>query len=282
MQQTILAQPIASTELDLQGEQLSKEELESVLRGIPERTPLNQHHDMSLPTLGFAFNHRIIQHPKDPEHFILVCDITYDDALGSPDLNGFSYSTISKLFSNSKTPDFEIYLPFPHYKDQSLLQKFLQTENEVAIGKWTKKAANPWLIALVVIAIRPFWEDTYKELLADKIRKLLRSIKSIWPDGISINVMFEIPFDAYTPKPSALLFPPTGSGISGIVITRKAVDFALDYCQTDYVLTGKCISKLRIKYIESSSTFEVIGTEYNTGEYIPGPSSTDNITSNDA
>ena len=194
MKRTIIAQPIASTTLDMQGEQHSDDDLYTLLESMPERVPLHQHHDMRLPICGDMTNFRIVSYPDDQSHLMLVCDATYDDELIEGSTLGYSYSALRGLKSNSSAPDYCVYLPFPLYKDNAIIDALLACDKSLDVGKWVKKEANSTiLIAMIVFFAKPLWDTIYKEVLEKQVKRLVDRIKRLWPENTQLNCRVEVP-----------------------------------------------------------------------------------------
>jgi hypothetical protein len=259
-------QPVASTHTDSQGESFTLETLQIIASSIPPRVPLNNNHDMTLPPCGEMTNFHIIQDPSSPGHHLLCCDVEYDDEKTLPDFKGFSWSALQPTHRNSEIPDFEIYLPYPLYNDKDLNHSILKSNANLVIGKFIKKAADPLTIALIALLLKPVWDTTYKQLLEDKVQILITSLKSKWPTSVPIDISFELPIDYYTPRPTVILCPNRSAGLFALLTTSNGVETALDYCAGDYTETGKLISRIRLNYDSTSSSYNVTTVEYASGE----------------
>ena len=73
MNRIIYNQIITSTTLDLQGDKLTLEQLQSFLSQIPDNMLLNNTHDLSKPPVGRAFNKKLIALPA--EEYAIQVDI---------------------------------------------------------------------------------------------------------------------------------------------------------------------------------------------------------------
>lgn len=266
MMKEIKGQIVASTHVDLHGESLSLEQLQIIACSSPPIVPLNVNHDMSIHPCGEMTNFRIVKDPKSEGHFFLVCDAKYDSEAPVTNFGGFSWSFLEGMYANSESPEFELYLPYPQYKNHELVDSLLATKVNLMVGKWVKKSADPLAVGLIVLAATPFWNSIYKVLLQSKVEALLSGISSKWPTQVPIDISFELPVDYYSPKPTATLSPDRSSGISALHTATSGIDVAMDFCAVDYTYSGKPISKLRLSYNSAESKYQVKTVEYQSGE----------------
>ena len=166
---TIKDQTLAGTRIDSQGERNPKEALDSFASQYAgRRMPLNQQHDLSLASPGYAENLRVIADEDSPGDWRLVGDVTFDgDSFG-----GFSISFLEILRHSTSQDKFHLYLPYPHYNDPQFVEALFE-EGYISVGRWAKKAADPATVALVgavfIFFIKPVWEDLYKTQIAPLI-----------------------------------------------------------------------------------------------------------------
>jgi hypothetical protein len=232
-------------------------------------------------------NFRLVQDANDQSHVLLVCDVTYDDELGSPPFGGFSFSALHFLRSNSSEPEFGIYLPFPSYNDASLADALLTCDVKLAFGKWIKKAADPTLIAMIVLLVQPIWTTVYKklleeklvrtldltkerwpafkELLAGKIARFIECVKDRWPEGLPVNFSVDIPLELYSPWPSAILLPGKAGALDSLSTVGDGIEIARAFCVSDFTTWGKRIRRLKLSY--DGKRYAVIGVEYADGTH---------------
>ncbi|MFZ4580158.1 MAG: hypothetical protein ACOYOB_17365 [Myxococcota bacterium] len=178
---------IASTNLDSQGERLTRLQLSRLVAHIGQRAAIHQQHDMSLPVCGYMSNPRIEQARTEPGEFELVVDIeSVDDS--PPPFQGLSWSSTEPLAANCDLPHIALYLPYPLYNDNSLVESLLVLDGEILVGKWRKKAAEPTLIALLVDLVVDLCADGSKVMLAaifmkelcPRIAPLLAKATELW------------------------------------------------------------------------------------------------------
>lgn len=255
-------QPLSSTRMDAHGEKLSLEQLSDLASKLPSRTPLHQMHDYSKPVCGELSNFRIIQDELDPMHSVLVCDVTYEEALMDFTPGGLSWSFTVPMKSNTSNPEMEIFLPFPHYKDESLVDSLLDSDFPIRIGQWRKKASDPLTVALVMLPTTLLSTTIYKGYLEPKIKSGLASLFNKWPKGLSINVQVEIPIDVYQPNPTGIFIPSKEEGINGLATLTEGIKLASEFCLADYVHSGRKISRIRLIYDAVQGKYSVLAIEY--------------------
>ena len=174
-------QTLASTNLDSQGERLTREFLERFQdQAGNTRFPIHQQHDMSKPIAGHIENIRLIADDQHPGEWRLVADVFYEEGHVDDVLGGFSISGMEML-RRADSPSALVYLPFPHYNDEELVG-MLAADSQLNIGKWIKKGAEPigWLLlgSVITFAATPIWDDIYKRKIAPRIDALLAEFLS--------------------------------------------------------------------------------------------------------
>jgi len=266
MVKEIKGQPVASTHVDMHGEQLTLEHLKAIALSVPPIAPINNNHDMGLAPIGEMKKFRIIEDPNSPGDYLLVCDVKYDDEAEGIPSGGLSWSFLEGGIANSKVHEFEIYLPFPAYNDDTLIGELLSSDANLLVGKWIKKSADPLSIALIAIFAPPIWNSIYKIVFRNKVESFLQSVKDRWPKRLGINISIELPIESYSPKPVAVLIPEVSSGINSLLTAVDGLDKAMDICILDYANTGKEISRIRLSYESSEKAYKVVIIEYRSGE----------------
>lgn len=173
---TFRDQTLASTNLDRQGERLSKHFLERCCARMSDaRFPVHQGHDMRKPVSGHIENPRLVPDTDHPGEWCLIGDVYINEGTLEEVLGGFSISG-TEIIRRPEDPTALLYLPFPHYNDEDLLTQAL-SDVALSVGKWIKKGAEPlsWALlgSVVAFAITPIWEDVYKRKIAPRIDELI-------------------------------------------------------------------------------------------------------------
>jgi len=210
---TILAQILAGTRLDTQGERNQRESLECFAEMyVGKRMRLNQEHDLSLQSPGYAENLRVAADESSPGDWCLVGDVHYEGERLLVPVGGFSISFLEVLKRSTLQDKLNLYLPYPHYNDQKLIDEVFE-EGFVSVGRWAKKAADPntvALIAAVIVAfLAPIWDDTYKTKIAPHINLFFKTrFGALRARGIHADFIQYINYDGR--EVQALLIPIRG------------------------------------------------------------------------
>lgn len=175
-------QILGGTRLDSQGERLDYEDLQGICNTFSgQRIPLHQRHTMAAATLGFIENLRTVESDTVPNEWSLIGDVTISSGTLDDALRGFSISLIKPLIERDDA-SLMIYLPYPHYNDDALIDQ-LASDADLKVGKWIKKQADPSTVALfgttLVFLLKPVWDEIYKELVSPWVKKFLASHLSL-------------------------------------------------------------------------------------------------------
>lgn len=175
-------QVLLSTNVDSQGEKLTKEELNSIFRDMEgKRIPIGQAHDASQPYVGYFKNARIVEDPNNKNEYNIIADVYCDPSKLTTILGGLSYSALQEIYRTNQDPLIAIYVPFPYYNDKNFISSFTDENFPLLVGKWKQKAADPYTVAIistvVTIVLTPIWNQIYNEKFAPYLDKLLDNNK---------------------------------------------------------------------------------------------------------
>ncbi|MFI5446793.1 hypothetical protein [Polaromonas sp. UC242_47] len=207
---TIPSQILAGTRLDRQGERNSKNVLENYAAAYAgKRLPLNQHHDLSLPVIGYIENLRVIADQTSPDDWHLVGDVFLEGDGVDPKFGGFSFSYMEKLRNSQSQERIEVFLPHPHYNDLSLIDEVFE-DGYVSVGKIVRKGASPETVALIVsvavAVLQPAWEDVFRSKIAPAVTDFFqRRFGSLSTRGISCDYLQHIDYCGHSAQ---VLFVP--------------------------------------------------------------------------
>jgi len=169
-------QKLAGTSLDSQGERLSLEDLQAYCeycRG--KKVPLHQQHQMGEPTTGFIENVRIVPDTSVAGEWSVIGDVTVLRGALDKGLRGFSISFVAPLVERDSA-ECLLYIPHPHYNNHALVSD-LAADEQLKIGKWVKKCADPSSYALfgatIAFALTPAWDHIYKSHVAPVIDRFI-------------------------------------------------------------------------------------------------------------
>lgn len=186
-------QIIASTFVDLQGEKIPKDILQEFCEYYNNRkSPIYQNHLPEKPSIGYMENFRLERHPDQQDEWVVIADAYFYQ---EPDdieiaLGGFSWSMTKLMpeYTSKGTCDFGVYLPFPFYNDNDLLEELHQDEN-VSLGRWYKKGFDPGSFALIVsfvlFVLGPGWNQFFNNVLWPKLKNLGEKAAKLRSKGIA-------------------------------------------------------------------------------------------------
>ena len=265
--------PIISTLEDLHGEKRSKEDLESFLEGLPTRLPINIEHDMGRATTGYVENIRVTPVPNAEDEWMLIGDHYLSElpTENSP-LTGMSFS-FTKLVSKNTPGDeeFQVYLPFPYYNDESLMDRLHHVDVPLALGRWHKKDLTTdhvgIIVSLALFVLGPQWTHIYEDKIRPKLLKLIGHLEVEEgvaydyhqlvkrPDGGMVRLIFVSDHRNWT---ASLSPEPIDRGMTA----------AVNFLQSSDLATCKPVSQVRLKYNPNTEGYDVTLVQYEDGEHI--------------
>jgi hypothetical protein len=193
---TFKNQIVSGTETDGHGEKRPKEFFEELILNMPKRIPLGQQHDMAKKTVGYMEKFKLIPHTSLKDEWHLIADVYITTNNINEALKGFSYSTLETIGGNTTNPLYYIHIPYPMYNDKKLIQELIESDNELLVGKWVKKALDPVTIGLMstglVLLIAPEWDIQYKTKIRPALERLFKFIPKLLENGISPDLIQHI------------------------------------------------------------------------------------------
>ncbi len=173
----LLSQTVASTHLDGQDERIAVEHLRYAARmWAGQRVPMHQQHRSDLPSPGYFENIRLLPDEASPDEWRLVADIYYDETTVINPVGGISIAFLEPI-RNAESEVFQVFVPFPHYKDEQFLDELFE-EGYVSVGRYGKKSAELEQVALIatvlVAVLAPMWDKTWKESIGPAVNEFFR------------------------------------------------------------------------------------------------------------
>lgn len=272
--QNLKNQILAGTLEDSQGERNTKEFLHSLCKSFNAkgRMPLNQQHDMSLEPVGYIENFKVVESVSSEDEWYLIGDVYFHDVDINEALRGFSFSVTEDIRGDIDNKLLSVYLPFPLYNDQSLINNLLGSGEGVVIGAWRKKAATPDQIALIISfalfvaspAYTNFWNNTISPLFD----RLLRNI------GTEKSFDYVQTAHGHLGETFGIYFIPV-RGNENYCFTFEKVLQGMDlvdaYLANDNMAKSKGIHLMKLIFSETTNTFELKLIEYQDGSIINNP-----------
>lgn len=266
---TITNQILSGTRLDSQGERNTKAALESFAALFAgKRMPLNQQHDLSLKSAGYAENLRVVPDAGSPGDWSLIGDIHLDGESLEIPVGGFSISFLEILRRGNSPDIIHVFLPYPHYNDSALVEEVFE-EGFVSVGRWAKKAADPALVALVcgviVFFIKPVWEDLYKTQIAPHVYKFFSGkFKKLQQKSISANFVQYVVHNNY--EIQVFLIPSRGKEEHCFSIDKTNAAMQLVHVRLTTRDEGSIpASKMFLQFDDKSDSFVLYRIEHKDG-----------------
>lgn len=265
----IKRQILSGTRLDTQGERVPKKVLDSFCAQYAgKRMPLNQNHDLRMKSPGFVENLCVIEDIDSPGDWSLIGDVHYDVESIEIALGGFSISYLEILKRGMQQDLLSVYLPFPYYNDQNLVEQLFE-EGFVSVGKWAKKNIDPSTIALIggaiVFFIKPVWDDLYKTQIAPLVYKFFQERYGVLKaNNIGVNfVQYVSHFDR---EIQVLLIPTQGEEENCYTIERttQAMSTVHDYLNSIDITTPR-VTKIFLHFDTSSDCYILYRVEREDG-----------------
>lgn len=265
------SQIIASTKIDLHGETRPREFFEKLIRSYPQRMPLHQQHDLGLDTVGYIENFHLTEDESDPEHFVVRADIYVTDDEVNPDLSGFSISFLEDICCNSRNPLHYIYLPYPLYNEQDLIDDIVGKIPDVLVGRFVKKSASAELVTSliatgIVLLVSPEWQRQYEAHVRPAIVRLLGWLPKLKSRGASADMLQRV-------------VGPNGEEIQFVFVPlrgeeeraldpdkiKDGVSIAFEFLSTDTRAREVGVRRIKLFYGESSDRFFLFHVEFLDG-----------------
>jgi hypothetical protein len=263
-------QAVLSTRRDSQGETRTKEFLDEVLASMPPCFPVGQHHDMSRPHCGYMQNFRVVPIPETPDEWMIIADIelnsgTIDDAIG-----GFSYGFTSNHRRNQDDVETAIYLPYPYYNDERIINDLLLTPVPLEVGKWHKKAADPARVALIVsfvlFALGPIWQKIYDSRVYPFLLAVARKLRELALEPLQYHYGFHVKDNAGRSVPVYMIPAPNEPlHKSQIAALKQGLEVAMKFVTTDPLAIKKGLYLLKLRFDSDSHEVGIFSAQFGDG-----------------
>jgi hypothetical protein len=263
-------QPILSTRKDAQRETRTKEFLEQIVEDLPACFPIGQHHDMAKPHCGYMRNFRVVPVPKADHEWMIIADVelesgTIDDAIG-----GISWGFTANCKRNHSDVETAIYLPYPYYNDEQIINKLLETPIPLEVGKWHKKSAGPDKVALIVSFIlfagAPLWQRLYDSRVHPFLLSVARKLRELAIGPLEYHYGFHIKDDKGRPVPIYIIpAPHEALWKSQIAALKYGLEVAMEFVRTDPMANDKGLYLLKLRYDSRAHKFVIFSGQFRDG-----------------
>lgn len=264
-------QVVASTCGDLQGEDLTRNELEEYVARAPGRMPLRQRHDLALEVVGYLENLRVEEDADHAGCYKLLADIEVTVSDLAPDLRGFSVAFLAEIDRNTASPHLFIYLPRPLYRDEELVQSILNEEPSVCVGKFVKKQLDPVSIGLiataVVLIVGPEWEIQYRERVRPALIRLLKLLPKLNERGASADLM-QMVEDLHENQVQVVFLPERGKEASCLApaLVEQGLAVAKFFLNSDPKSSAVGVRRMTLRWRPEQPPYRIAHVEYLDGD----------------
>jgi hypothetical protein len=262
-------QIIAGTGLDHHGENYSKDFFEELITSLPPRLPLHTQHQMSKQTCGHLENFRLIPHQ---DQWVVIADVFIKNGHSTPDFKGFSFSATKPMTGNLHSPSILIYLPYPAYNDQDLINDLLCDNPGLMVGKWIKKGLSDLQIGLIAstvcLLIGPEWDIQYRTHVRPVIKDLLAYASKLRERKIPVELVQQVDFAG---KAVQLYFIPERENSFAEVESLKIENIESGYRSAVAALENDSksytigVTRIKLIYDLSEKKFKVSHIQYQDG-----------------
>jgi len=266
-----LNQIIAGTNEDAHGERLPKEFFEKLLANSPARAPLHQHHDPSLPSLGYLENFRLVPDVNAPGEWYVLADIFIRSDDVDEALKGFSFSAIETIGGNTTNPEIFIHLPYPLYKDQKLVGELIKSDPTLLVGRWIKKGLDPTAIGLItagiVLLLGPEWDKQYKEHIRPRLEKLFKKILALKNKGLTSIDLIQHVVGNRGEQIKVYFIPDRSDELRSLedIYIIKGLNSVRQFLATDMRSQSLGVQRINLYYDTYLSSYKIFSVEYLDG-----------------
>lgn len=272
--ENIKNQILAGTLEDAQGERNTKNFLDSLCESFNSkgRIPLNQQHDMSLQSVGYIENFKVIAAGNDQKEWNLVGDVYFHDIDIDEAMRGFSYSITEDIRGDFDNQKVSVYLPFPLYNDQAIFDDLIESGEGIVVGAWRKKSANPDEIALVMgivlFVAGPWYNNFWNNTLTPLFTRLLENI------GPGKSFDYVQTAKGHLDETYGIYFIPVRGKENDCFLFGKimhGMNLATTYLANDAMAKSRGVHLVRLIFSEALDTYELKMIEYQDGSVVNNP-----------
>lgn len=260
---------LAGTNLDSQMERVPLSVLQKFVEAYKDKLmPINKDHDLGNKSVGHVEKIRL-EKEKDSEEWSLIGDVYCDGANLETVVGGFSISYL-EITNSVESAELAVYLPYPHYNNETLIAS-IQSNGNVSVGKWVKKALSPEAIgiigAAVVFFVKPIWDDLYKVKIAPKIYAFFSSKSSeLKSKNIGLNLIQSVTIKN---KNIQVIFTPIRGKEEfcyGVEFLNDAMKLVSNFLNEE---SNPCaVDKIYLYFDSQNTGFKICKIELENGEII--------------
>jgi len=221
---------------------------------------------MRRETIGYIENVRVVADLGAPEHWLVKGDVYFTGESVDEALRGFSFSYTQLIAGTAG--DCELYLPYPHYNDQTLIRQLLAGDQSLLVGKVVRKEVTPSEVAIGVLLflLGPAWQQVWDARVKPALARLRDRLHQLTERGVSTDLVFQV--EGPTGVPYQAQFIPDRS-----CPERCQTDVALseghqrlrEYVRSDDTAKRKALRRVTLHFDARRDEYRVHHVEYADG-----------------
>ncbi|PKM30862.1 MAG: hypothetical protein CVV07_06510 [Gammaproteobacteria bacterium HGW-Gammaproteobacteria-11] len=264
-------QILAGTKEDSQGESNTREFLQSLCERFSARgrIPLGQQHDMSKESIGYIENFAVVPSKNDSDHWDLVGDVYFHDVDINEALRGFSYSANIDMVGDIQERTLAAYLPYPHYRDEKLLDAISSIDDGIVAGAWKKKNADPASVSLIISFLLFAASPAYTNFWNNKVSPTFKRIREQL--GKKHKIEFVQVAEGVRGESFGVYFIPSGEDEEFAPLLSQVTDamnMVRDHLESNVFAAEKGVHLVKVRFSGKEGRFVLLAVEYQDGSVI--------------
>jgi hypothetical protein len=178
---TIKGQTISTTELDLRGERITREQLTSIFDKMPSEQLLNQDHDLSQPIIARTYNKRLVETENGELAIKVDVDVLNEEEFARR--GGFSISFIRNHYTVNNLRVGEVTILFnPRLIELKEIKPLIAISNDsvqIDAKEVIQKGIDPITIVVIVFITQAVAGEFFKRAGSDAYDLLKVKLKEL-------------------------------------------------------------------------------------------------------
>ncbi len=258
---TIKEQIVASTNYDLHGDKLGREQLLNLFDQMPDEQILNRHHDLSKPPIGKLYNKQFKS--LNNGEYAIIADIDIYDEQAFSEYGGFSisYTGNRTTLNPDRLPEVDV-LYNPLFWDANTLHPLLTLSNEslqidlVELKQKQLEEIVTLIIRFAALSAAAGFFGKFGADIYDALKTRLRNIAERQKIEKNTDILFHVLFTAdYGKEPLEVLIELNSSDLELTNQNTASIDSAIEYVKK--VVGNSNIKRVALKMLEQKPFWEI-------------------------
>ncbi|MDG6999112.1 MAG: hypothetical protein JRN15_08370 [Nitrososphaerota archaeon] len=194
---TVHGQVIASTSLDLHGEQLTETQLKLLFENMHPESILNQDHDMSKPVVGRMYNKRLSRLESGTLAILVDIDVLDEEAYAAKGGISLSYKRNHYSINPNREAEIEVlYNPRVFsYEEIESLMKLSNSELQIDAVEMVQKAFDAIVLMVLAFAGMSIANGFLKKAgsdIYDTLKSRLKKISQLKKEKLNQETIFQM------------------------------------------------------------------------------------------